>query len=364
MKVKTIIILLSALVIFGCRKQSNEMDETSITLEMMEVERKDVTLERSYPAQIEGRQRVKIIPRVEGYLHDIRVKEGQHVRKGQILFVIDQSTFKAEVKASEANVEIAKANVEKAQLDYDSNNILQKNNVISEHELRMSAVALSLAKAQAAQAQAQLESARANLAYTVLRSPCNGVVGSLPFRIGDLVGPSMQEGLTTVADAQEMYVYFSFSEIEVMNHISQHGSLDKAVTAFPPVSLLLADGDTCNVKGRIESISGVVESTTGAVSARAAFSNAEGSLLSGSTGIIVLPQTMKQVLLIPKSATYEIQDRTYAWRVVNKRAESVIINVIPTNDGQHYIVTKGLSGGDVIVAKGAGYVKEGQEVDL
>jgi membrane fusion protein (multidrug efflux system) len=190
------------------------------------------------------------------------------------------------------------------------------------------------------------------------------VVGSLPFRTGDFVGPSTQGGLTTVADAHEMYVYFSLTERDVMSRIALHGSLEKAVAAFPPVSLTLASGDTCAVKGRVESISGVVDSSTGSVSARAVFPNTDGLLLSGSTGSIVISNEMKQVIVIPQSATYEIQDKTYAWRIINGKAESTIITVLPTSDGKSYVVTSGLTVGDVIVAKGAGYVKEGQEIEV
>ena len=153
-----------------------------------------------------------------------------------------------------------------------------------------------------------------------------------------------------------------FLVILVMSRIARHGSLEKAVSAFPAVSLTLANGDTCAVKGRVESLSGVVDSSTGSVSARAVFPNADGLLLSGSTGSIVIPNEMKQVIVIPQSATYEIQDKTYAWRVVNGQAESTIITVLPTTDGKSYVVTSGLAVGDVIVAKGAGYVKEGQEI--
>jgi membrane fusion protein (multidrug efflux system) len=219
-----------------------------------------------------------------------------------------------------------------------------------------------MAKAQLQQAQAQLETARTNLSYTVLRSPSDGVVGSLPYRVGDYVSPTMQGALTTVADAQEMYVYFSLTERNVMSRMAQHGSLDKAVKAFPPVSLLTANGDTCSVKGHVESISGVVESQTGAVSARAVFPNADGLLLSGSTGRLVIPNTLHQVIVIPQSATYEIQDKIYVYKVVGGKAQSTIITILPMNDGQHYVVTSGINEGDVIVAKGANYVKEGQEM--
>jgi len=364
MKKKVVFLLAAVLMMASCREKGGLDAAEQISFETMTVSKQDITLEQSYPAQIEGRQSIKIIPRVEGYLRQICVKEGQRVKKGQVLFVIDQATYQAEVKAAEANVAVAKAGVETAQLNYDSRKTLYQKNVVSNYDLRTATTNLSMAKAQSQQAQAQLQSARTNLSYTVLRSPSDGVVGSLPFRVGDFVGPSTQSGLTTVADAHEMYVYFSLTERDVMSRIARHGSLEKAVAAFPAVSLTLASGDTCTVKGRVESISGVVDSSTGSVSARAVFPNADGLLLSGSTGSIVIPNEMKQVIVIPQSATYEIQDKTYAWRVVNGQAESTIITVLPTSDGTHYVVTSGLAVGDVIVAKGAGYVKEGQEIEV
>lgn len=361
MKKDLFFVLAALLVMTGCRQQGAE-EEAPASFETMTVSKQDITLEQSYPAQIEGRQSVKIIPRVEGYLRQICVKEGQRVRKDQILFVIDQATYQAEVKAAEANVAVANAGVESAQLNYESRQTLHEKNIVSDYDLRTAATNLSMAKAQAQQAQAQLQSARTNLSYTVLRSPSDGVVGSLPFRVGDFVGPSTQSGLTTVADAHEMYVYFSLTERDVMSRIAQHGSLDKAVAAFPPILLLTANGDTCAVKGRVESVSGVVDSSMGSVSARAVFPNADNLLLSGSTGSIVIPNEMKQVIVIPQSATYEVQDKTYAWRLVHGKAESKIITVLPTSDGKNYVVTGGLHVGDVIVAKGAGYVKEGQVI--
>ena len=357
-----IFILATALALAGCGQQGAEEKTPATDFETMTVSKQDITLEQSYPAQIEGRQSIKIIPRVEGYLHQICVKEGQRVKKGQVLFVIDQASYQAEVRAAEANVAVAKAGVETAQLNYNSRKTLYQKNVVSDYDLRTATANLAMAKAQSQQAQAQLQSARTNLSYTVLRSPSDGVAGSLPFRVGDFVGPSTQGGLTTIADAHEMYVYFSLTERDAMSLIARYGSLDKAVAAFPPVILLTANGDTCTVKGRVESISGVVDSSTGSVSARAVFPNADNHLLSGSTGSIVIPNELKQVIVIPKSATYEIQDKTYAWRLVHDKAESKMISVQPTSDGKNYVVTSGLTVGDIIVAKGAGYVKEGQEI--
>ena len=357
---KFILLLIAVLLLAGCRQQEAE-DTAPADFETMTVTKSDLVLEQSYPASIEGRQSVKIIPRVEGYLREVRVKEGQQVRRGQVLFVIDQSAYQAEVKAASANVEVARANLTKEQLNYDGSRGLNAHNVVSDHELRTAASSLAMAKAQLRQSEAQLETAHANLSYTVLRSPSDGVVGSLPFRVGDYVGPS-HGSLTTVADSHEMFVYFSLTERDVMDRIARHGSLGKAVSAFPPVALLSANGDTCVVRGRVESISGVVESSTGSVSARAVFPNGDGRLLSGSTGRLVVPYEMHQVIVIPQAATYEIQDKKYVYRVVEGKASSTIITVLPMTDGKNYVVANGLEVGDIIVAKGAGYVKEGQEI--
>ena len=357
---KFILLLVAVLLLAGCRQQEAE-DTAPADFETMTVTKSDLVLEQSYPASIEGRQSVKIIPRVEGYLREVRVKEGQQVRRGQVLFVIDQSAYQAEVKAASANVEVARANLTKEQLNYDGSRGLNAHNVVSDHELRTAASSLAMAKAQLRQSEAQLETARANLSYTVLRSPSDGVVGSLPFRVGDYVGPSYGS-LTTVADSHEMFVYFSLTERDVMDRIARHGSLGKAVSAFPPVALLSANGDTSVVRGRVESISGVVESSTGSVSARAVFPNGDGRLLSGSTGRLVVPYKMHQVIVIPQAATYEIQDKKYVFRVVEGKASSTIITVLPMTDGKNYVVANGLEVGDIIVAKGAGYVKEGQEI--
>jgi membrane fusion protein (multidrug efflux system) len=362
MKKKVVFLLAAGLMMAGCQNKGGEDAAEQKSFETMTVSKQDITLTQSFPASVEGRQSVKIIPRVEGYLRQICVKEGQRVKKGQVLFVIDQASYQAEVKAAAANAEVAKANLTKEQLSYDGSKNLHAHNVVSDHDLRTSASNLAMAKAQLQQAQAQLETARTNLSYTVLRSPSDGVVGSLPYRVGDYVSPTIQGALTTVADAKEMYVYFSLTERDVMSRVAEHGSLDKVVKAFPPVALLTANGDTCRVKGRIESISGVVESATGAVSARAVFPNTDGLLLSGSTGRLVIPNTLHQVIVIPQTATYEIQDKIYVYKVVKGRASSAIITVLPMNDGQHYVVTSGLTPGEKIVAKGANYVKEGQEM--
>ena len=346
----------------ACGHNDTGEGEISGNFETMTVTRSDITLEQTYPASIEGRQSIRIIPRVDGYLSEIRIREGQCVRKGQVLFVIDQATYRAEEKAAKANVEVARAGVESAQLTYDSRKQLRDKDIVSDYDLRTAATQLALAKAQLAQAEAQWESARSNLSYTVLTSPSDGVVGSLPYRKGDFVGPSTQDGLTTVADNAQMYVYFSLTEKDAMTRMEEFGSMEKMIASFPSVSLQTQGGATYPLEGRLESISGVVDRSTGALSARAVFPNPDGRLLSGSTGRLTIPYQLGQAIVIPQAATYEIQDKVYVYKVVDGKAESAIITVLPVSDGQNYVVTGGLEEGETIVAKGASYVREGMEI--
>ena len=199
-------------------------------------------------------------------------------------------------------------------------------------------------------------------AYTVLTSPSDGVVGSLPYRVGDYVGPSIQDGLTTVADNSQMYVYFSLTERDVTERMQECGSMDKMIESFPVLRLQTAGGMDYPVEGRLESVSGVVDRSTGALSARAVFPNPDGMLLSGSTGKLVVSNTLKNAIVIPQAATYEIQDKVYVYKVVDGKAQSVIITVMSISDGQNYVVTGGLTEGETIVAKGASYIKEGMEI--
>ena len=346
----------------ACGHNNKGEGEISGNYETLIIKRTDITLEQTYPASIEGRQSIRIIPRVDGYLSEIRIKEGQRVRKGQVLFVIDQATFRAEEKAAKANVEVARAGVESAQLAYDSRQQLREKDIVSDYDLRTAATQLALARAQLAQAQAQWESARSNLSYTVLTSPSDGVVGSLPYRKGDFVGPSTQDGLTTVADNAQMYVYFSLTEKDAMTRMEEYGSMEKMIASFPSVFLQTQAGSTYPLEGRLESISGVVDRSTGALSARAVFPNPDGRLLSGSTGRLIIPYSLGQAIVIPQAATYEIQDKVYVYKVVDGKAESAIITVLPVSDGQNYVVTGGLEEGETIVAKGASYVREGMEI--
>lgn len=322
----------------------------------------DKTLETSYSATIRGRQDIDIYPDISGKITELRVNEGQTVKKGQILFVIDRVPYEAALRVAEANLAAAKAGADKAQLDYDSTKELYENRIVSAYELQTSLNALQSAQAVCAQMEAQLTDARNNLSYTEVKSPSDGMVGTLPYRVGALVGPSIAEPLTTVSDNSEMYVYFSLNENKLLDLVQRYGSLEKALRQMPDIRLKLGNGTVYDRSGRVESISGVINTKTGAVQLRAVFPNPDRLLFSGANGSVLVPESYTGVIIIPQEATFELQDQVLTYKVVDGEARSAHIDVAPISDGREYIVLGGLEVGDEIVASGAGLMREGMQV--
>lgn len=302
------------------------------------------------------------MPQVSGTIQRLCVTEGEKVKKGQVLFIIDQVPYKAALNTAEANVKSANAALATAELTYNSNKELYANKVVSNFTLKTSENQYLTAKAQLAQAEAQEVNARNNLSYTEVKSPSNGIVGMLPYRVGALVGPTIVEPLTTVSDNSEMYVYFSMTENQVLDMVRQYGSIEDALTKMPEITLKLNDGTTYSEKGKIESISGVIDTQTGSVGVRAVFPNEKGLLLSGASGKVVIPATYNKYIIIPQEATVKQQDKISVFKVVDGKAVSTLIKVAPYNDGREYIVLEGLNTGDEIIAKGAGLLREGTQV--
>ena len=329
---------------------------------VMTVATTDREIPSNYSATIRGRQDIAIYPQVSGTISELCVNEGQQVSKGQTLFIIDQVPYKAALKTAEANVESAKAGVATAQLTYDSKKELFAKNVVSQYDLSTANNTLLTAKAQLAQADAQRVNAANNLSYTVVTSPSDGIVGTLPYKVGALVGPSTPQPLTTVSDNSEMYVYFSMTENQLLNLTREYGSIDNTLKNMPDVQLRLNDGSVYDEAGRIEAISGVIDTSTGSVQLRAAFPNPNGLLHSGGAGNIILPYVRKQCVVIPQAATFELQDKVYVYKVVDGKATSAAIAVDRISNGREYIVNSGLVPGDVIVAEGVGLMREGTPV--
>ncbi|MDR2037660.1 MAG: efflux RND transporter periplasmic adaptor subunit [Bacteroidales bacterium] len=352
------------MIVISCKNKNQMPAQIQSEYKVLTITLSDKSLSTKYSASIRGRQDIEIRPQVSGLITEVRVKEGETVGKGQIMFVIDQVAYRAALETAKASVAAAQAGVKTAQLTVDSKTELHTQEVVSDYDLQTAINSLETAKAQLEQAKAQEINAKNDLSYTEIKSPSNGVVGKLPYRIGALVSSSITTPLTTVSDNSEMYVYFSMTENQVLSLTRQNGSLKEAIAAMPGIGLQLGDGSMYDEKGYIETISGVIDQTTGTVSVRAVFPNKNGILLSGGAGSVVYPYELKDVIVIPQAATYELQDKVFVYKVVDGIAQSTEVKVFGTNDGQTYIAESGLSEGDIIVAEGAGLLKNGTAIQI
>ena len=343
-------------------KQASDAGVKSSSYAVMQIEAVDKEFSSSYSASIRGRQDIDIYPQVSGTIEKLCVTEGQKVRRGQSLFIIDQVPYKAALKTAIANVEAARAALGTAELTYKSNKELYAQKVVSEFSLKTAENSYLTAKAQLSQAEAQEISARNNLSYTEVKSPSDGVVGALPYRAGALVSANMPYPLTTVSDNSDMYVYFSMTENQLLDLTRRYGSKDKALAEMDSIELQLNDRSVYPQEGKIETISGVIDTSTGTVSLRAVFPNKEGLLTSGGSGNVIIPVRKENCIVVPQSATYEVQDKVYVYKVVDGKAQSVPVQVTRVNGGQEYIVESGLKVGDTIVAEGVGLLREGTSV--
>lgn len=362
MKLKGIItVFLCSILAISCSQNKTSTTEAS-EYPLMTLKREDRQLTEQYAAVIRGRQDVEVRPQVSGTITQVRVEEGAKVKRGQILFIIDQVPYKAAVEVAKAAVATAEAAEETARQTLEGKQMLYADKVISDFELRTAQNEYKSAQAATMQARAELVNARNNLSYTEVKSPVDGVAGMTDFRIGALVSATMTEPLISVSDNSRMLAYFSLTEKQVLSLTKQYGSLEEVLKSFPEVSLKLNDGSVYEHKGKIDVISGIIDKTTGTVSLRAIFDNSDGRLMSGGQANIILPYDRPGSIVIPQEATYEIQNRIFAYRVIDGVAKSTSIEVFPINNGKEYIVESGLEEGDVIVSEGAGLLKDGTKI--
>lgn len=320
-------------------------------------------LQTTYPATIKGVQDVQIRPKVSGFITKVCVQEGQAVKAGQLLFVIDNTTYQAAVRQAQASVNSAKSQLNTAKLTYENSQKLFKSNVIGSYELQSSQNSYETAMAAVAQAKAALASAQETLGFCYVKSPANGVVGSLPYKVGALVSAGSVDALTTVSDVATVEVYFSVTEKDILDLTKTAGSTHAAISAYPPVKLLLSDGTTYKHPGKVTKVSGVIDAATGSVSMIARFPNPERLLKSGGSGTIVVPRDNSNAIVIPQTVTTEVQNKKFVYTVgKDNKVKYTEITVDPQNDGNHYVVTGGLHVGDRIVTKGITSLTDGMEI--
>ena len=343
----------------ACSEEKKDKRGDAAKYKVMVVKHEDQTLNQEYSARLTGQQIVEIRPQVSGTITKICIREGEHVRKGQELFIIDQIPYQAALQVAVAGVKSAEAKLATAQMNYESDKRLGESQVVSSITVQTTENALQEARAALALAKAQETNARNNLSYTVVKSPVDGSASMIPWHVGSLVSTTTAEPLVTVADDHEILAYFSVTEQQATTLIEQYGSQEAFIKGAPAVSLKLPTGAVYSEPGRITAMSGVIDEQTGAVTLRATFPNKNQLLRNGGTATVVLPTTLKDCIVIPQEATYELQNRKFVYRVVNGKTQSAAIEVMPFNNGQQYVITNGLNVGDTIVAEGAGLLKEG-----
>ncbi|QCX54032.1 efflux RND transporter periplasmic adaptor subunit [Elizabethkingia sp. JS20170427COW] len=323
------------------------------------------TIFRTYPARLEGKQNIEIRPKVDGFIDEIYVDEGAYVRKGQALFKIRNPQYEQSVRVQEAAIKSAQAEVATAQMQVTKTKPLVDKGIISKYELESAVLALKAKQANLAQAQANLTNARVNEAYTYINSPVEGYVGSLPYRHGSYVSSATAEPLTTVSNISSIYAYFSINEKEQLEFLKQSPgeSVTEKLKNSPAVNLILSDGTEYNQKGKVESMSGQVDPQTGSFMMRATFANENGLIRSGYSAQIQIPTYLENVIIIPQSATYDMQGKIFVY-VVGKdnKVVSQEVTVNPLPDGQTYAVSSGLKPGDKVVVEGVGILREGAEI--
>ena len=317
--------------------------------------------QQTYPATIKGVQDVQISPKVQGFITQINVKEGQTVGAGQVLFVLDNATYQAQVRQAQASVNTAQAACNTSKLSYENSQKLFENKVIGDFELQSATNQYEQAKASLSLAQAALASAKEMLSFCYVKSPAAGVVGTLPFKKGALVNTASV--LTTVSNNSQMEVYFSLTEKDALAMAQAEGGQNAAMGAMPSVQLKLADGTIYAHEGKVTKMSGVIDAATGSVQVIALFPNPERMLKSGGSGSIIIPKSNNDAIVIPQACVSEVQNKKFVYTLgKDNKVKYTEIKVDPQNDGNNYVVTEGLKVGDKYVTNGITKLSDNMEI--
>jgi membrane fusion protein, multidrug efflux system len=349
MKKKYIIsAFLLAIGLFSCKKEETQTAPPVLPYKVVEIGKSNTTLLAEYPASLEGITDIDIRAKVDGYIEKIFVQEGQEVKKGQILFKLETQTITQEAGA-------AKAKIAAAEVEVNRLKPLVDRNIISD-------VQLETAKANLASAKSTYQSIIAKINYATIKSPVNGIVGTLPLRIGSYVSSSTTEPLTRISDVSTIYAYFSVNEkqqLDIMMH-AKGKTFQEKINNMEAVNLILSNGMPYEQKGKIETFSGQANVSTGSFNVRASFPNANKLLRSGGSGTIQIPTDLKDVIIIPQNATLELQDKRIAL-IVDKenKVKAVPIEVRAIPGGQFFVVDSGLNTNDKMLVEGVGIVTEG-----
>jgi len=373
---KLILFSVAAFSLTACKKEAPKQDGPK-PFPVVSVENKNVVGYDTFPASIEGRVNNDVRAKIQGYITQVLVDEGQYVTKGQPLFRLETNILtenavasKAGIGAAESNIAAAQAQVNAANVEVNKLKPLVQKNIISNVQLQTAQA--NLAQAQAGlqqaiaakrQAVANYKGVEANIDYSVIRAPISGVIGKLPLKVGSLVGPTDQVALTTISDTSEIFAYFSMNEKSYFDFLenSVGANVPEKIKNLPMVELELANGSIYPEKGRIEAITGSLDPTTGTIQFRVSFKNAQKLLSNGNSGTIRFPKRYDNVLVVPESATYEQQGIVYVYKVEKDTARNTVVEVIERIDNLA-LIKSGVKKGEVIIAAGTGNIKPGTAV--
>ncbi|QBO57926.1 efflux RND transporter periplasmic adaptor subunit [Chryseobacterium salivictor] len=391
MKNKIILLSFAALSVLSCKKEDGKPAQGPKVVTTVAVENRNVTGYSKFPASIEGRVNNDVRAKMQGYITQVLVDEGQYVTKGQPLFRLETNSLsqsanaakagvgaaQSSVSAAGANVKAAQSAVSAAQVEVNKLKPLVEKNIISNVQLQTAEANLARAQAQVAQAvaakqqasagvaqaQANYQGAQANVDYSVIRAPISGVIGKINFRTGSLVGPGDPMPISTVSDTSELYAYFSMNEKQYLDFLknSVGATVPEKIKNMPSIELLLANGDLYEEKGYVKAVTGQIDANTGSIQFRVSFPNPKKLLSNGNSGTVRIPITYDNALVIPESATIEQQGLVYIYKVKQDTAKSAVISVIDRVNNM-VVIKDGAQKGDVVVAEGVGTLKSGSLV--
>ena len=353
--IATIAIVFIFLSSCGGDKKNTKAPGAPQTYSELTLEPRSATIYNDFPATIEGIEIVQLRPMVDGYLEKVYVPEGANVTKGQLLFKIQNPVYDEAVVTARAAVQSAQANVDAAKMNVEKVRPLVEKDIVSKYELESAQYSLEGMVAALDQANAALRNAQTNVGYTTLRSPITGVMGTIPYKIGDLISSTTSSALTSLARIDQVYAYFALSEKQLLNLSNRvpGSTLQDKLDHLPAVSLVLADGSQYPQKGKLETASGMITTGTGTVSLKAQFQNPTDLIRSGASAIVRIPRTIDTALLVPQAATYQLQDKTFVYEVIDSnRVISMPVTGTSSNDGKYLVVTQGLKRGDKILLNG------------
>nr|WP_199001781.1 efflux RND transporter periplasmic adaptor subunit [Flavobacterium sp. ASV13] len=349
-------ILFISVVLFSCNEKKAPPKQNPVqSYQVLILAPRQVTVYNDFPASVQGQNVVEIKPMVSGYLQDIYVPEGATVTKGQLLFRIKNPQYEQDIITAKGTIKIAEANVNTARMNVEKARPLVEQEIVSKYQLSSALYTLESQQAALSQAKANLANALTNQGYTYIKSPQSGTIGLIPYKIGALVSSTTADPLTTLSNTTNIFAYFSLSEkqlLDFMNTMKGNTTAEK-LNNMPMVTLVLANGNVYPEKGKLETASGGIDTSTGTATFKAIFSNKLGLIQNGASATIRIPVNLENALLVPQTAIYQMQDKSFVYQVMKgNKVMSTTVTTSPTDDGNFVVIKSGVKSGDKLLLNG------------